>query len=97
MHLQTLLPAILFAQTSFAGNSPYYCCVQYETSVHAKGFARYFLNGGTENWKPQLNRACQIELTKTGEDCGKWTVTASKGNLAAIALRRDRKLNATHN
>ncbi|KAE9994765.1 WD repeat-containing protein 5 [Venturia inaequalis] len=67
MHLQTLLPAILFAHSSFAS---YYCCFEIAPEEPALRYAHFHLSGGSETLL--LSPGCAIKITKTGKDCSKW-------------------------
>ncbi|KAE9972371.1 hypothetical protein EG328_005063 [Venturia inaequalis] len=67
MHLQTLLPAILFAQSSFA----YYCCFEIGNLGSDKHYNKVMLSGGVESWYPQTN--CGVAVVKNGDGCAAWT------------------------
>lgn len=84
MHFQTLLPAILFAQSSFA----YYCCFQLYytqlqtivqsllTIIYSKGqgglndIALFHRSGGLELWTTVDD--CKILISKGGANCAAW-------------------------
>ncbi|KAE9975271.1 hypothetical protein EG327_008504 [Venturia inaequalis] len=70
MKFQTLLPAILFAQSSFA----YECCFEI---VGAHGFfssAESLKSGGLQVWRPfgDTTPPCEIMIAKTGASCKEW-------------------------
>lgn len=69
MYLQTLLlPAILFTQSSLA----YYCCFQVSGRGGHVHMSKFFENGAiADDWNPVP--LCLIRITKTGENCSKWT------------------------
>ncbi|TID26686.1 WD repeat-containing protein 5 [Venturia nashicola] len=75
MHFQTLLPAILFAQSSFA----YFCCYQWKDENAFTSFHTYFSadgHGGKDTWNPF--NGCTITINKQGNGCGQWTKTTTK-------------------
>ncbi|RDI84344.1 hypothetical protein Vi05172_g5755 [Venturia inaequalis] len=67
MHFPILLPAILFAQTSFA----YHCCYAMTPPNNNNVVAKIFSSGGKENWSPEAY--CVVEIDKTGRSCGDWS------------------------
>ncbi|RDI85314.1 hypothetical protein Vi05172_g4690 [Venturia inaequalis] len=82
MHLLTLLPALLFAQSSFA----YYCCFEVTSKVSSRKFASFFESGFTEPWFPEPD--CELKVIKTGyTKCSQWrsTVKGLCRGLAPIA------------
>ncbi|TLD25752.1 WD repeat-containing protein 5 [Venturia nashicola] len=73
MQFQTLLPAILFAQSSFA----YFCCFEYWDSVHAFQYHRYFGGNAVVPWTPF--EGCTVTVNTYGSDCSKWTHIVTPG------------------
>ncbi|KAE9982760.1 hypothetical protein EG328_010624 [Venturia inaequalis] len=67
MHLQALLPAILFAQSSFAS---YFCCVQVET-IGGGRVSKFIESGHNEVWQARID--CGVDITKSGAlGCNQW-------------------------
>ncbi|KAE9971331.1 hypothetical protein EG327_009924 [Venturia inaequalis] len=70
MQFQTLLPAILFAQSSFA----YQCCFEFVGVQGNYYYAEFLQSGGLQVWRPYgINHpGCEIMINKSGINCGAW-------------------------
>ncbi|KAE9973409.1 hypothetical protein Vi05172_g8844 [Venturia inaequalis] len=78
MQFQTLLPAILFAQSSFA----YTCCFEYV----GKGdfaYAEYLGSGGLQVWRPTGSPTCEIMINKSGKSCADWKHSIAQNSCAS--------------
>ncbi|TID27927.1 hypothetical protein E2P81_ATG00684 [Venturia nashicola] len=77
MKIETLLPAILFAQSSFA-----YCCVEVvgPLDYYSRNFD--YGAGGVVKWQLYKHETtCTALVTKTSPDCTKWTVKLENSKL----------------
>ncbi|KAE9990744.1 hypothetical protein EG327_001036 [Venturia inaequalis] len=71
MRLQTLLPATLFAQSTFA---IYYCCFEIQSANPIwNKVSKIFDNIDDEVWYPRVDSDCNIEITKRkATSCAGW-------------------------
>ncbi|KAE9982566.1 hypothetical protein EG327_005814 [Venturia inaequalis] len=69
MHLQTLLPAILFAQSSFG----FYCCYQIQSKFEWNRVNKFVSSEDNVPWYPRPGSNCKIAIQKTGGSCATWT------------------------
>ncbi|TID22849.1 hypothetical protein E6O75_ATG02023 [Venturia nashicola] len=75
MQLQTLLPVILFAQSSFA----YFCCVELKGLSY---YSAYLSNDDKYTWNPYPQ--CEVKILRKGPNCGTWDLRAT-ASCAAVA------------
>ncbi|KAE9976475.1 hypothetical protein EG328_002591 [Venturia inaequalis] len=80
MKFQTLLPAVLFAQSSFA----YECCFEI---TGAQGFfssAETLKSGGLQVWRPfgDIQPPCEIMIAKVGATCKDWKYSMAQKTCA---------------
>ncbi|RDI84367.1 hypothetical protein Vi05172_g5606 [Venturia inaequalis] len=77
MYLQTLLPAILFAQSTLA----YACCVQSRSKqgTPIKKASSILFSGPNQPWHPDPNTECEVTVYKTGTSCATWNGQVAYG------------------
>ncbi|TID22741.1 hypothetical protein E2P81_ATG01871 [Venturia nashicola] len=82
MRFQTLLPAILFAQSSYA----YTCCFVFLADNASNSNSKTMTSGSYEYWNPALG--CEILVYKHGPTCKQWTFTQVKDTCKNPAIGR---------
>ncbi|KAE9984576.1 hypothetical protein EG327_004990 [Venturia inaequalis] len=65
MYFRTFLPAIIFAQSSFA----YWCCWKFTTDGHIEE-ATYIENG--PKYRYNAGAGCIIFIERSGRNCAEW-------------------------
>ncbi|KAE9965597.1 hypothetical protein EG328_009527 [Venturia inaequalis] len=78
MYFQTLLPAILFAQYSFA----YTCCFEFVGKGYYDNFAENLNSGSVQVWQPYGSSDCQIMVNKSGKTCADWKYSIAQNSCA---------------
>ncbi|RDI82934.1 hypothetical protein Vi05172_g7214 [Venturia inaequalis] len=76
MQFQTLLPAILFAQSTFA----YTCCFEIRGTGNYALFHSNMPNGGIQVWRPWGSNECEMMVNKSGATCKDWKYSIAQNS-----------------
>ncbi|KAE9968933.1 hypothetical protein EG327_010874 [Venturia inaequalis] len=68
MRLQTLVPAILFAQSTLAFN----CCMQIRSKSGINKASNIYSSADNKLWEPSPAIDCTLVIYKDGNSCATW-------------------------